>query len=113
MSVLRARGVLQSSSSTESTGTTPDEFAVLYPGIWEMLTAPLMPDGKTAREGALLMVFCQDGVVKCCLSDRDTDSQAWVSAKGVDALFSSLESGLQLDSLEWREIPAKYRKKKR
>jgi len=90
---------------------TTDEWSVAYPGLWEMLTAPTFPDGEV-RVGASLMVFAQDNQLKCCLSDRDLDSQAWVTASTVPGLFFSLEIGLQAGTLDWRNIPDKFRRKK-
>lgn len=101
MSVLRARGPLPPSGSSTSM-STGDDWSVLYPGIWEMLSAPAMPDGSS-RQGSTLMIFCQDGSVKGCLNDRDNNLVAFTSASGVDALLQAIETGLQSDQLEWRK----------
>lgn len=101
MSVLRARGPLPPSGSTTSM-SSPDDWSVSYPGIWEMLSAPTMPDGSS-RQGSTLMLFCADGSVKLCLNDRDNQLVAFLSASGVDAVLGALENGLQEDTIEWRK----------
>lgn len=112
MSVLRARGPLQGPELSEP-GTSPDGFALSYPGIWEMLTAPRMPDG-TCRQGSTLMLFYAEGQMKGCLNDRDTETVAFITASGADALFRAIELGLQADTLDWRKPkPFQGRPKKR
>jgi hypothetical protein len=110
MSVLRVRKPLAPSSSTTSLSMTTDEWSVAYPGLWEMLTAPVGPDGE-ARDGASLMVFASEDILKCCLTDKDLEQQVWVSAATVPALFCCLETGLQAGTLDWRDVPLQFRKK--
>jgi len=100
MSVLRARGSLPAAGSGSPT-TTEGSWSAQYPGLWEMLSAPTMPDGSP-RQGATLMLFCGDGGVQACLNDRDQDWVCFRTASSVDALLEGLEKGLQADSLEWR-----------
>lgn len=110
MSVLRARGPLPPSTSGKLT-PLGDDFSQLYPGIWEMLSAPMGPDGAS-RQGSTLMLFCQDGQCKGCLNDRDQDLVAFLSAGGVDSLLLAMEEGLQKDTIAWR-APKPYRKGKK
>lgn len=106
MSVLRARGPLPDPASSGQP-MKDDAWSAKYPGIWEMLTAPLSFE-KTPREGSTLMLFSKDGRIGCCLNDRDLGRKVFVTAVGVTALLQTLEKGLQDDSLEWRDdVPSK------
>jgi hypothetical protein len=108
MSVLRSRSTLPQRGSG-GTATVADDWSLKYPGIWEMLTGPTMPDGS-ARKGGSLFLFAQDGLIKCCLTDRDLDEQAWASGDGVISTLDAMERGLQGGTLEWRK-PKPYSKR--
>lgn len=102
MSVIRSRGPLPTSGQG-SVSVGADLWATVHPGIWEMMTGPTMPDGS-AREGSTLLVFWASDGVKICLNDRDTQQQAWVTARGVGEALEALERGLQANTLDWRAM---------
>jgi hypothetical protein len=111
MSVLRSRGPLQARVADPGREGV-DLWAASYPGVWEMLSAPLDANGKP-RQGATLMFFVQDGMVKACLNDRDEQHTAWSAALSVGELLEVLEKGLQADSLEWRRNKGQIRGKQK
>lgn len=101
MSVLRSRSAEENGSSAKSS-YREDGWSSTYPGVWEMLSAEKLPDGR-ARQTATLMIFCQDGSAKLCLHDRETGEVAWTSGAGMQEALERLEAGLQSGTLEWRK----------
>lgn len=54
------------------------------------------------RQPATLLLFVEGGFWKCCISDRATDRNAFLSARTLGGLFQALEEGLASDRVEWR-----------
>jgi hypothetical protein len=82
--------------------TSDEESSLLFPSLWSYLTETVWEDGK-ARQVATLTVFCEDGLVKICLSDRALERSGWVSAGSLNEALSSLEAKLTSDCFEWRK----------
>lgn len=99
--VLRRRDVAASSGS-EGQGPVEDGFSTLYPNVWEMVSSSAYPDGSR-RVMSTLLLFCDGGLVKACLNDRDQGLTAWCSGESVSACLRTLETGLAGDTLEWRK----------
>lgn len=76
-----------------------------YPALWEHLTLVSWEDGG-AREPSSLTVFYAEGLLKACLSDKEAERTAFVSAGSFEGLLLALEHGLQGDSLDWRRSRA-------
>lgn len=92
-----------------ATGTTPvkwstesSEFASLCPRLWEMLTETSYADGSK-RQSSSLTVFCEDGVVKLMLNDRDNGRMAFVTQETFEMALATLEGKLAVEGLEWRK----------
>lgn len=87
-------------------GPTPSlpgggEFAVLYPDLWAFLTQLVWEDGTERVPGSLL-VFSDEGVLKCMLRDRMAGMCLWVSALDMDQLLQAVELRVCGDRSEWR-----------
>jgi hypothetical protein len=80
-----------------------------YPTLAAYLTAAAWPDGEV-RQLSSLVIFCEDGVFKACLSDKDTGNVLWASSRVWSDLPLSLEARLTEDSPDWRK-GRKYVKK--
>lgn len=98
--------VLRRRLETGSPAGTPGGMVVCplldaVPGVREMLTETRYPDGSP-RQTSTLLVFLEEGIVKCCLNDRDQAQTAWASGGSVADCLGALEAGLQRDSLQWR-----------
>lgn len=89
-------------ASPEGGGGGPDEYALAYPCIWEHLYLTRYEDGSP-RQGSTLLLFCDAGVVKACLKDRDQGVEAWVAGSGLQHVLGALESSLAGDTAEWRK----------
>lgn len=82
-------------------GMVASAFGEGYPALWEYLTLAAWDDGKP-RQTATLTVFCEEGVVKLCLNDRDQDRSGWVSAATVETALERLDADLREDEVDWR-----------
>jgi hypothetical protein len=111
MSVLQSRGELPEEKGRPKAAGV-DLWASQWPGIWEMMSAPLDPDGGR-RQGSTLTLFCSEGSVKLCINDRDLARSCFVSAVGVGEALAALERGLQARTLEWRKTEPYKGKKPR
>lgn len=80
---------------------TDGEVEAIYPALWEFLTCQLVED--KGRLTSTLLVMAEDGQVKLCLSDRETDRVAWRSARTVREALQGLEEALAAGTAEWRE----------
>jgi hypothetical protein len=49
-----------------------------------------------------LVLFTDDAVWKVCLSDKDQDLVAFVTAHSPQEALEALEEGLRQDKLDWR-----------
>jgi hypothetical protein len=105
MSVLRKRDQA-AGGGAGSDGPAEDDLAVAYPCLWEHVTRSKYPDGS-ARVLSTLMLFCDSGVIKACLNDRDQGLTAWASGCSWRACLLALEAGLANDTLDWRAPPSK------
>lgn len=54
------------------------------------------------RETASLTMFCEDGVFKACLSDRETGATLWASHATLKGTLDALEKALGSDDPGWR-----------
>lgn len=110
MSVLRKRdAVVRSGGGDDTPGACC--ISSSCPGVFEMLTSRRYPDGSI-RLPSTLLVFCEDGMFKGCLNDRDNQLTAWASSESFSGLLEALERGLSSDSLQWRTTAASSKKRK-
>jgi hypothetical protein len=72
------------------------------PTVGMYLTADAWPDGEL-REKSTLIVFYEEGAFKVCLSDKDSGSVLWATAKSFGDLLESLEARLTDGAPDWRK----------
>jgi len=77
------------------------EAETRFPALWEYLTCQLV--GDKGRLTSTLIVSCEDGQVKLCLSDRETNQVLWKSSKTVLGVLEAIEEALATGTAEWRE----------
>lgn len=75
----------------------PDDLAALG----EFLCLREWEKGKVRKPGSVTL-FSEDGVLKACISDKETGDIAFVSGHSWVGLLGALEDGLRACSLEWR-----------
>lgn len=76
-------------------------FEGKHPFLAGFLAETKWEDG-TARETGTVLVFCDDGVLKCCLNDRDQKRVCFLTASTWDGLVGKVEEGLEEGTHEWR-----------
>lgn len=78
------------------------EFERDWPYLAAFLKDTQWDDGSLRETGTMLL-FVQEGYLKCCLNDRAMNRSAFVTAVSIDCLFDLVEAGLETDKLEWRQ----------
>jgi len=78
-----------------------EAFAKTYPTITEMLYATSYED-KTLRQTSTLLIFCDNGVLRICLNDRDNQRSAFVTGETVEGTLLKLEDQLATQTVEWK-----------
>ncbi len=71
------------------------------PALWEFLAVSKWDDGEERTTGTALF-FVEDGVVKLCLNDRDSDRVAFVTGSSAEEVLEAASAGLEGDALDWR-----------
>lgn len=105
------------STDPSAAGYTPasygdESFAKKYPLLLEFLTRELWEPGVPRQRGTLFL-FCEDGVFKACLNDKDCDEVSFVTKPTFTALLDAVERGLANNTLDWRlSTQGKARRKK-
>lgn len=79
------------------------------PTLLAYLQEDAWPDGQV-RQRSTLVCFCEDGMLKACLSDKDTQMTLWASSRTFWGLIEALEARLTEDVPEWRKSRAKSKK---
>jgi len=71
-------------------------------GLWEFLVSPVYDD-ESPRETGTILIFCEDGLIKACLIDRDNERTAFVSSgAGLKGILERADKGIREDKLDWR-----------
>jgi len=91
-----------SGASRPGRAVATDDVAALFPTIVEFLTLDVYDDGS-GRRTATLLLFCEEGLWKLCLSDRDLSRTGWSAGPTIEGALSSMEAALAADAMEWRK----------
>lgn len=77
-------------------------FQQQYPLLWSHLTQSAWEDG-TKRQTSTMLVFCQEGVLKCMLRDVEAGQVLWTAGNGFSSLLHAVEGQLESPDADWRE----------
>lgn len=99
-SVLRKRAP-QNGEVLAGRAVSGGSWSESFPGLVEFLAVSTWPDGSPRVPGSLVL-FTDDAAWKGCLSDKDQDLVAFVTAPSPSEVLVALEEGLLLDKLDWR-----------
>jgi len=77
------------------------EWAAKYLALFEYLTVEAWEDGSV-RVTSTLTVFCEHGLFKGCINDRDGSRTLWATAGSFQGLLDALEVKLKDPTAEWR-----------
>lgn len=102
-----AMGIFDDAFNNGEAGTmgqafSDPEFARSYPTLHAYLTR-LDDDAGKKRITATVMIFCEDGVAKGALRERNHDLTLWMTSSSILGLFEALEEALKKRPIEWRK----------
>lgn len=78
-----------------------ESFEKQWPAIFEYLTK-LRVKKDVERRTSTMLIFCEDGLWKACVNDRENDETAFWSAPSYEELLTAVESDLAVGQGEWR-----------
>ena len=73
----------------------------LRPALFDYMCVTKYGDGSP-RKTSTLLSFCEDGVFKICINDRENSRSAFVSGRSFEEALDVLETALDSDTVEWR-----------
>ncbi len=59
-------------------------------------------DGEVRTPGSITIFKAQDGGLRLCLNDKNTEESAFISGNSLTELFEDAEQGLLFQALDWR-----------
>lgn len=104
MGILRKRDKGQASAESSEGLDDTSQVRGDFPALWEFLALDRWEDGSRRVPGTLTL-FIDQARFKACLSDRDTDTTAFLSASSLQGILDKIEQGLVEDDLDWRSKP--------
>ncbi len=78
------------------------ELEKLYPIVHGFMTCREGDKKGEFRETASLTLFCEDGMFKVCLSDRESGATLWASSASFQGALDALEATAGKDEPGWR-----------
>lgn len=72
-----------------------------HPALAEYMETEVWEDGAP-RLTSTLLLFLDQGAVKACLNDRETERTLWVTAGSIEEAIDVLEASLAGGTAEWR-----------
>ena len=100
--IVRGGGREGGSGSGSRKALEPSPYFKAMPAMWEFLTVTAWEDGEIRTTGTILY-FAEEGRLKACVSDRDSERVAFVTAGTWEELNEAIEEGVELNSLDWRQ----------
>jgi len=83
------------------TAWADSDFESSYPYLSSFLASCSWDDGTRRTTGTLLF-FTQDGSLKACLKDRESNTSAFLTAPTFEDLLIGLEAGLAESTLSFK-----------
>lgn len=77
-----------------------DQWHEKLPAIFELLAAGIY-EGEE-RKPATITFFVSEGRLKCCIRDRQTRQNAWMTLEAEGDIFAEVEALIVAGKAEWR-----------
>jgi hypothetical protein len=71
------------------------------PAVHEYMTVGELEGGET-RQLSSLTIFCEGGLWKACLSEKDAEMNLFASGASLEACLANLEERLTAPHVDWR-----------
>lgn len=94
-----------SKNGTKELALTPLDaaaFGEAFPALFEFMSLARWESGKARILGSLTL-FMEQGLVKCCVSDKDARLMAFVGASGLVEVLEEVEKQLAEGCVSWRQ----------
>jgi len=92
---------MQEKQSTKGGKANDAVLAKKLPALYEFLTENTDDEGNE-RQTSTLLCFCEDGMFKVMLNDRDAGQTLWASGGSFETALEALEVMLQAPNAPWR-----------
>lgn len=86
----------------KGSGASDSTLEASCPALHEFLTLSALPGGAT-RTTSTLLVFCDGGLWKAVLNERDAGVCLWATAESLQGLWDELEARLTAPVVDWRQ----------
>jgi len=77
------------------------DFRKNYPTLAAYLTETKYQD-NTPRVTATLLIFCESGVLRVCVNDRDNNRSVFFTSECIESALLAAENALSTNTAEWR-----------
>jgi len=81
---------------------SPDQIVKTYPHLAEFMTAAVFDGGKESREAPTITFWCNGGLWRASVKDREESLVLWMSAESPAQLFALLEEFCLNPAAPWR-----------
>lgn len=98
---IKRRQAGQASPHAKASPGLSKELTARFSALIEFLTVVEWSAGVPRQPGTVLL-FCDGGLWKLWVNDKDSDRSAFVTGPDVLSLLESVERGLREDTLDWR-----------
>lgn len=77
------------------------DFKATYPSITDHLTSARYDDGSN-RATSTLLIFCDQGVLRVCVNDRDNNRSVFFTGETMESALMAAENALATNTADWR-----------
>lgn len=76
-------------------------FKATYPTLSDYLTSTHYED-RSPRTTSTLLIFCENGVLRMCVNDRDNNRSVFFTSETVEGVLLSAENALATRTADWK-----------
>jgi len=77
------------------------DFEKCYPNLTAHLRDARYED-RTSRVTSTILIFCENGVLRMCVNDRDNNRSVFFTAATVEEAFMKAEDAIATNTAEWK-----------
>jgi len=77
------------------------DFSASYPTLAAYLTDVRYQD-NTPRTTSTVLIFCEQGVLRLCVNDRDNNRSVFFTGETIEAALLSAENAIATNTAEWK-----------
>lgn len=77
------------------------DFKARYPCLADHLTSSQYDD-RSPRQTSTILVFCDNGVLRICVNDRDNNRSVFFTSETVEGAFLAAENAISTNTADWK-----------